>query len=406
MCSINNSLYGQTDLSIASEFNLSVENYLETKCVDNWVCYQTYNGVILISLDEQGNFIEQTHIKEIGLNDFAISNNCLILAKFSVGDSLDTDLKFYDLTSTMPLLIHEQTLSNVIEPAIDIVDDYYVIGYRISHVRHTSVYSLSNYEQISTYTYGNLYEKVDDSKIMLYDGSGLYEIYEVTDSGELELLYSFDQYYDSALIDGNSLALKDRHKIDFYTISDTLVFEGSFHFEPSVPLAYRFIYRNGMIGYNRYSSGEHCYFDLVDVSDSDNPQVLDSISYFDLTEPDEIMFVFQCLMVNNDDNVYVSLANKPLIHLRVEGNSVSFVEMVEGYRSPTIYNHITTNRIFMQDFINLQITDISNPYAPEIIPNDYPVGNYQWYSTDSGLYCTRYYEASDYLHLYQVNSSI
>ena len=406
-----NTLNAQVNLDMASEFNISVESYNRVEVTDNWVCYQNYVGLIIIALDEEGNYGEETLIREDDIFDFAISDTYLVITRYDYDIlAINTFVSIYDLSADGFPLVYDEANPNNYQVLVDIVGDYFITGSRVNPSGFlTKVYSLNTFELVVSYDGLRSYEAVAEDKIMVGNSAELitYEIYEVTATGELDLLYSFNQYYETAIIDNNSLALKDSDKIDFYTIvgGDSLIFNGSYTLPLSDPLAYGFYYQNGVIGYNRYIWGEYCYLDLVDISDLDNPVFLTSFDYLTMTDPDEIESVSSCLLVCNGSNLYPSLANKPLIHLQVEQNSnVSFVEMVQGFRSGTYWSNIREDKIFLQDNIYLQTTDISDPYNPVPIPNNYPIGRYRWFDTDDGVFCTRSYPNLEYIYIYKLGA--
>lgn len=404
-----NKLTAQVNLAMVSEFNISVESYNRVKVCDSWACYQNYVGLIIIALDEEGNYGEETLLREDDIFDFSISESSLVITR-SDYDALSvmTLVSVYDLSVEGFPLVYEEINLNNYQMSVDIVGDYFITGSRVSPTGFiTKVYSLNSFELVISYDGLRSYGAVAEDKIMIGNSAEpiSYELYQVTSTGELELLYSFDQFYESAIIDNNSLALKDSEKIDFYTMteSDSLIFEGSYTLPLSDSFAYGFYYQNGIIGYNRYIWGQYCYLDLVDVSDLQNPLLLESFDYLTMTDPDEIEFVFACLLVSNDNNIYPSLVNKPLIHLKIEqDSSVYFVEMVQGFRSGSYWSNIREDKIFLQDNIYLQTTDISDPYNPVPVPNNYPMGRYRWFETDEGVFCTRNYPNLDYLYLYKL----
>lgn len=404
----NSELQGQVNLELASEFNLPVESYNSVKVCDSWVCYQTYIGLIIIALDEEGNYGEETLLREDNIFDFSISENYLVITRYEHGNStLGSFVSVYNLSDEGFPLIHEEFIPNNYQVMVNIVGDYFITGARVYPSEFiTKVYSFNNFEQIASYEGLRSYEAIADDKIMIGNATEpiTYEIYQVTTTGELELLYSFNQFYDSAIIDNNTVALNDTDKIDFYTIteSDSLLFTGTYTLPLTASSVYGFYYQNGVIGYNSFNFDEYCYFDLVDVSDLQNPTLLDSFDFFTITDPDEIIYVISSLIVSNGNNIYPSLANKPLIHLRVEQNSsTSFVEMVQGARSPSYWHNIRDDKLFLQSNIYIQTTDISDPYNPVSIPNNYPIGRYRWFDTEEGVYCTRNYQNLDYLYLYK-----
>ncbi len=405
----NKGLQAQINVELASEFNISVESYLRAKLSDNWVCYQNYVGLIIIALDDEGNYGEETLLRKDDIYDFSISNNYLVLSFYDndvIG--LNTYIAVYDLATEGFPLVHEEVNQDNYQVLVNIVGDYFITGARVYPEGFiTKIHSLNNFQVVASYDGLRSYERVSEDKILVGNSAEpiTYGLYEVTNVGELELLYSFNQYYESAIIDANSLALKDREKIDFFTIteSDSLIFNGSYDLPYLNLAAYKFYYQDGIIGYNRFSYDEYCYLDLVDVSDVQNPIVLEPFNYFTMTDPDEIEYAVNALIMSNGNNIYTSLGNKPLIHLQVEDdNSVSFVEMVEGFRYSSYSNNIRNDKMFMQDGIYLQTTDISDPYNPFPVVNNYPMGRYQWFNTEDGVYCTRNYPDLDYLYIYKL----
>lgn len=402
-------LKAQVNLDMASEFNISVESYGIVKVSGNWLCYETYLGLRIIALDEVGNYGEEFLLREKDIFDFAISDSYLVVSRYDYNAHANTTIvSLYDLSIEGFPLVHEEFNQNYYQVCVDIVGDYFFTGSRVYPSGFiTKVYSLNSFELVGSYEGLRSYECVGEDKIMIGNSAEpiTYEIYKVTNTGELELSYSFNQFFEKAIIDNNSLALKNSDKIDFYTIGvgDSLIFEGSYTLPFSDPLTNGFYYQNGVIAYNRYIWGEFCNLDLVDVSDLDNPILLESFDYLTMTNPDEIESVFACVITSKGNNIYPSLANKPLIHLRVEQNSsVSFIEMVEGYTSGSYWSNIREDKIFLQDSIYLQTTDVSDPYNPTTLPNDYPTGRYRWFDTADGVYCTRNYPNLDYLYLYKL----
>ena len=383
-------LQGQSSVEMESEFNISVELYRSAEISDNWACYQTYNGLILMALDESGNFQDTLFFRQPDIKSYGISDNILIYSENFNEIALISNFHVYDISEGIPVLISEFSLNGG-NTFIECFDSYYLISYSTTNHKYTNVYDINTNQLINSYVDLKMIDKVNETTMLVDDAeTNQRNIYQLNAEGELTLLYTFDNVYYTGQIHDNLLLLQDLEKIDFYQLSsDSLDYLGSINLVNEFLSPLGFYYQNGVLGYNRYQYQEYFYFELLDVTDLDNPILIHSLDYLTITDPDEISTVFNIDMTVQNNHIYSSLSNKPLIHLKVEDNVTSYLEMVQGYRSPTKFNLIREDKFFTNDLYDIVSIDISNASNPVNVENNYLQGYYIWFEGDEVTYCTR-----------------